>query len=390
MPSRPIRVLELRSVRGIGGGPEKTILAGAAQADARRFAVTVCYLRDRRDRVFALDRLASEAAVDYVEVVERHSFDPAIWPALRRLVRDRQVDIVHAHEYKTNLVALMLARAEGVIPLSTVHGWSGSGLRERLLYYPGDRWLLRRFPRVIAVSGAITDRLVRAGVRGDRISTVLNGIDTRRFERRHDRDRDARAALDLPPWALAIGSVGRIESEKRFDVLLEAIALLRQTRPSVTLVLAGRGSMEPPLRARAQKLGVADACLFAGHQDNVMDVYHALDVFVQSSDTEGTPNAILEAMALETPIVATAVGGTPDLITDGVHGLLVPRRDPAALASAIARTLDDSHATRSRLVAARHRVEHELSFAARMRSVEGIYEDLFDRRQPAAHSTAVA
>ena len=95
----PIRVLELRSVRGTGGGPEKTILAGAARSDPGRFAVTVCYIRDRRDEIFALDRVAADLGVDYVEVAERHSFDRGIWKQLRALVRDRHIDIVHAHEY---------------------------------------------------------------------------------------------------------------------------------------------------------------------------------------------------------------------------------------------------------------------------------------------------
>src|SRR6188472_4414588 len=100
--SNPIRVLELRSVRGTGGGPEKTILLGAARSDRSRYAVTVCYIRDLRDDVFHIDGRATELGVDYVEVRERHSFDWRIWPELRRLVRERRIDIVHSHDYKTN------------------------------------------------------------------------------------------------------------------------------------------------------------------------------------------------------------------------------------------------------------------------------------------------
>src|SRR5689334_15938071 len=104
---KPIRVLELRSVRGTGGGPEKTILLGAARTDPDRFAVTVCYIRDRRDEVFGIGERTDVRGqgLDYLEITERHSLDPAIWPALRRLVRDRRIDIVHAHEYKTDLLA---------------------------------------------------------------------------------------------------------------------------------------------------------------------------------------------------------------------------------------------------------------------------------------------
>jgi hypothetical protein len=135
---KPIRILELRSVCGTGGGPEKTLLTGAARTDPARFAVTVCYIRDARDETFFIDEVAAAHDIDYVEVVERHSFDPSIWPALRRLVRDRNVDIVHAHDYKTDLLALALAGSVGIIPLATAHGWTGGSRRERL-YYAADR-----------------------------------------------------------------------------------------------------------------------------------------------------------------------------------------------------------------------------------------------------------
>jgi len=127
----PIRVLELRSVRGTGGGPEKTILLGAARSNPDRYAVTVCYIRDARDPVFAIDRRAAALSIDYVEIVERHSFDRAVLPALRRIARERRIDIVHAHDYKTDVLGWWLRRAEGVIAMSTAHGWAGHTPRER-------------------------------------------------------------------------------------------------------------------------------------------------------------------------------------------------------------------------------------------------------------------
>ena len=382
MTVRPLRILELRSVRGTGGGPEKTILFGAARSDRTRVAVTVCYIRDRRDQVFELDRLAARLGLDYIEIDERHSFDWRVWPALRRLVRDRQIDIGHSHDYKTDLLAWLLSRADHRIKaLSTVHGWSGFSARERLLYYPADRLLLRTFPRVIAVSGPIKDGLVKSGLREDRVTVVLNGIDVDRFRRSHDRDAAARAALSLPSSAAVIGGIGRLEIEKRFDVLIEAFARLRETRRDVHLVLVGSGSLGPELLALARRKGVAEHCTFTGQREDVVELFHALDVFVQSSDTEGTPNAVLEAMALEVPVVATAVGGTHGVIADGVHGLMVPRRDPHALAGAMRSVLEDRQGAAARVAAARQRVEQVLSFPRRMATVEGIYEEMVDTRE---------
>lgn len=126
-----VRVLELRSATGAGGGPEKTILLGAEAADPR-IAVTVCYIRDARDNAFEIGERARRRGVDYVEIVEHGSFDRRVWPALRRLVRDRGIDIVHSHDYKTDLLAVMLSRTERIVPLATAHGWTGHSRRERL------------------------------------------------------------------------------------------------------------------------------------------------------------------------------------------------------------------------------------------------------------------
>ena len=136
MDSRPLRVLELRTVRGTGGGPDKTILLGTARTDAAKYQVTICYVRDARDEVFNIDERARRLPVSYVEVVERHSFDWRIWPALRRIVREREIDIIHGHDYKTNLLALLLARGEGIIAVSTAHGWVGQGKRELRVLLP--------------------------------------------------------------------------------------------------------------------------------------------------------------------------------------------------------------------------------------------------------------
>src|SRR5262245_48257074 len=113
-----VHILELRSVRGTGGGPEKTILLGAEQS-AERFAVTGCYVRDERDDVFGIDERARRFNIEYIEAREKHSFDLAVWRQLKEIVHSRKIDIVHAHDYKTNLLALLLSKSTGVIPLST-------------------------------------------------------------------------------------------------------------------------------------------------------------------------------------------------------------------------------------------------------------------------------
>src|SRR5262245_29346760 len=233
----PIRVLELRSVRGTGGGPEKTILHGAARRNAERFDVTLCYLRHEHDTAFGIDARARALGLDYVEVRERHPFDRRTWPALVSTIRARRIDIVHAHDYKTDFLALALACATGATPLSTVHGWIDDSWKERRIYSPADKQLLRLFPRVIAVSSVIARTLVESGVRPDRITTLLNGIDPAQFRRMRGQVAAARRALGIEPWQIAVGAVGRLEQVKRFDVLLAAVAQLQKRWPMLKVLI---------------------------------------------------------------------------------------------------------------------------------------------------------
>jgi glycosyltransferase involved in cell wall biosynthesis len=376
----PVRVLELRSVRGTGGGPEKTIFTGAAQS-APDIGVTVCYLRDARDEVFSIDRRAAAAGIDYVEVRERHSFDPSIWPRLTALVRSRGIDVVHAHDYKVNLLAWLLARATGVVPMSTAHGYTGNSRRELLLYYPADKKVLARFPVVVAVSSGVRDALVAGGCRPDRVRVLLNGIDPAAFHRDPARRASARAKYGVSEHDVVIGAVGRLEVQKRFDLLIQAVATLREGHSQIRLLVAGDGSLREDLESLVTRQGLGGVCRLVGQVDDVVEFHHALDLLVQSSEYEGTPNVVLEAMAMETPVIATDVGGTAELMRSSIEGIIVPSGDVPALVGAIGGVVSDPGGARKRAEAARRRVELELSFESRLRRLEDIYRELAARRR---------
>jgi len=363
-------------VRGTGGGPEKTILLGAAMADPRRAHVTVCYLRDQRDGVFKIHERAASAPVDYVEVPERHSFDPGVWSKLKQVIADRQIDLIHAHDYKTDLLALLLSRATRARALATVHGWTGHSPREKHFYYPADKRVLARFPRLIAVSSDIARELIAHGASPAKVTTVLNGIDHTQFKREPARVAAARAALGLEPHHVAIGAVGRLEPQKRFDLLIDAFATLRTRRPEARLIIAGDGSLRRALEEQRQRLGLQDSVRLTGHVTDVIELHHAFDLFAQSSDYEGTPNSVLEAMAMETPIVATEAGGTAELVHHGEHGRIIPIGKLDKLIASIEDALADAGGTRNMADRARKRVQGELSFESRVRRVEGIYTEV--------------
>ena len=158
--------------------------------------------------------------------------------------------------------------------------------------------------------------------------------------------------------------------------MIEAFAELKGRHPSLHLLIAGRGSLQAALQAQIERSGVAHSCRLLGHYADVPRLHHALDMLVQSSDYEGTPNAVLEAMAMQTPIVATDAGGTSELVESGVHGAVVPTGSAQILASAVEGLIADPRHRQEMRRAARERVEGPLSFAFRIESVERIYHDL--------------
>ena len=265
--------------------------------------------------------------------------------------------------------------------MATVHGWITNTPRERVYRFVDQR-LLARYPLVVAVSDVIRQTLIENGASPRRVRRLLNGVDHRYFRRRHTK-LSARARLGLSVEGLAIGSIGRLGREKRFDLLIAAAARLQ---PAPTVVLAGDGAAKQQLETLAADLAVPLRLL--GHCGDVRDVYDALDIFVQSSDTEGVPNAVLEAMAMEVPVVATDVGGTGEIVSHERQGLLTPRGDVDA---AIRETAQNLPAAARRVAAARTRVEQELAFDARMQALERLYRELMaEPTSPSARTLSAA
>ncbi|MGC4081722.1 MAG: glycosyltransferase [Vicinamibacterales bacterium] len=265
--------------------------------------------------------------------------------------------------------------------MATVHGWTGHSSRERWFYYPADKKVLSWMPRLVAVSSDIRNELVRWGARPERVTTILNGIDHRRFARDSTRTPAIRAALGITPDEFVVGAVGRAEPQKRFDLLIDACAQLRRSHPRLRLMIVGDGSLREALVSQVARLGLQDAVMLLGHRTDIANLHHAMDLFVQASDYEGTPNAVLEAMALETPLVATDVGGTAEVARSGIDAVIVPPGSDAVLVHAIQDAIGDVDGLRARARSARHRVETVLSFDARMDALERIYTELFEARR---------
>ncbi len=368
-------VLHARVVTGAGGGPDKTILNSPRFLRPMGYRTVCGFLRPPRDMGFeTLRQRATACDAPIIEIDDRGPWDAGVVACVNKIVGDLNVDVWHAHDYKTNLLGLLVRRQRPIKLITTCHGWVQRTWRT-IAYHQLDRFTLQRYDRVIAVSTDIAATCRRLGVNESRLALIENAIDTEQYFRFRTA-REAKLEFGWPADRKLIGAVGRLSAEKGFDLLIRAVARLVQNGRGIGLVIAGDGPEASSLKRLIADLQLADRVQLVGFQAELIPFYEAIDVFALSSRREGLPNVLLEAMALETPVVSTRVAGVPSLIEDGVNGLLTSIEDVDGLAATIARVLDDEEFGRRLAKAARDTVVSRFSFAKRMAKIAAIYDDV--------------
>lgn len=362
-----------------GGGAERVAAEIAIGLDPGRYERTLCLSRSSRDEPGA-SSVRSElesAGVRLLALDRRGAHSLAAWAPLMALLRGGGVDVLHAHKFGSNVWGSLLGRLAGVpVVVAHEHTWSYEGQRLRRIL---DRHVVARLSDVfLAVSSEDRRRMVAVErIPPERVVLVPNGI-----RAAAGSGRDVRAELGLDRRAEVVGAVAVQRPQKGLDVLIRAAAILAARRPRLRVLLIGGGAGDEPRRlaALAGELALDGVVTFLGSRADVPDVLRGLDVAVNASRFEGSPLAVMEYMAAGLPIVATRVGGVPDLVCDGREGLLVEPDDPDALAAAIDRLLDD-RALAARLgAAASRRQAAELTAEAMVGRVERIYATLLARR----------
>ena len=295
---------------------------------------------------------------------------------IRKLIADKHVNVVHTHGYRSDLIGGHAGKQAGVPVVTTVHGFTGGSIKNRL-FEALQRRVFRRFDAVVVVSKPQADLLRESGVPESRIQLIANALSAHPSP----LDRDAaRVALQLPPWGLVAGWIGRVSHEKAVDVFIDALSSISDRVISAAII--GDGPERASQQARADALAPG-RFQWLGALPDASRYYAAFDVFVMSSRAEGLPMVLLEAMAARIPIVATAVGGIPDLLS-AEEGVLVPPGDTKALASAIRATIDDPAAAFARAQAAQRRQRADFDVEPWSARYEALYHHLLGARAKAS------
>jgi len=337
--------------------------------DADRYRVFLCGIKQPEPA----SRWLSERGIQ-VHHLGRGRFDPRCIRDIAALARSVSARVLHVHGYTAADFGRLAARLAGCRLVLHEHFAD-----PRMPPYQAlaDRLLAPLTDAAIAVSDSTRRFLIdQRHLPAARVRLIWNGAPLDEFAPVcRERALAVRSGLGLAEEALVVGSIGRLNAQKGHRYLLEAAALLLPRQPRLRLLIAGDGDLLGELQQQAGALGIADRVVFAGHRTDVPDLLGALDVFCVSSVYEGTPLALFEAMAAGRAIVSTAVDGCREVLEDGVSGLLVPPRDPVALAAALERALSDD-ALRQALGASALAASRRYDVRACVDAMQSLYDEL--------------
>src|SRR5579862_2346370 len=374
-------------------GPAKNIFEFCRVARTLSTGTVVDLTLVTFDRSMSLDctrntdliEAAQRANIAVERIPERFVFDMQVVSRLRKLVKRFNPDLIQTHASKSHFLLRCSGVAKNQPWIAFHHGYTNTDFRSPI-YNSLDRWSLRAPDRIVTVSLATKGQLLRHGVPGERITVVHNAVQgqlRRTIQSDASTLRRKKIEVGVSPDEKLILCVGRLSREKAQFDLVSAIVHLRKLRPelAVRVMIIGDGPERERIQQAIQTGGLAAIVTLTGHLKDVTPYYAAADVLAIPSLSEGSPNALLEAMAFGVPVVATEVGGIPEIVTNGETALLVPALDPLAMAAALERLISEPATAANLAAQARKKVETEYSPEWRAKSLIGIYDDVYGRHQ---------
>jgi glycosyltransferase involved in cell wall biosynthesis len=364
-----LRILYLIDHASSTGGAERFAVGLATRLPRDRFEPWLCSTRGADAGGIAA---LADAGVPYVNLDRQTKWRIDRLAGLPSLIRRERFHILHTHKFGSNVWGSLIGTACRVpVIVAHEHSWSYEG--DPLRAWLDGRVIGRLATRFIAVSSADARRMeTRERVPADKIVVSPTGY----VPSARSPAIDLRAELGLAPQTPLIATAARCSPEKRLDILLDAHVRVLDSIPDANLAIAGDGKSRPELMRRAHELGLDGKVHFLGMRADVDAILRSADVAALASDREGSPLIMFECMATDTPLVATAVGGVPDVVEQGRTGILVPRRDPVALADGLVALLADPQRRAAIAAAARERLAQFTIDAAAERFAQ-LYETLF-------------
>lgn len=364
------------------------VIGGGEIGGAERHLLTLMRLMDRErftPELLCLCRgpfapQCRQEGITTHEVIMRHKLDLTTVAPIRHLIRKQDIDIVHTHGVRANLVARIAGRAEGIPVVTTFHSllrYDYSSQAEAWVARVLTRLTNNRTDRFIAISGAVKEDLIAMGVAPDKVQVIYNGLDVSLLVPGDDPNA-VRRKLGILPGQRVVAMVGRLHAVKGHVYLLQAARQIVTQYDDVVFLLVGEGPERQQIERTVEELGLSDKVIMTGYYPNISELYPIMDMLCLPSLMEGMGLVLLEAMYFGVPVVATQVGGIPEVIIDGESGLLVAPGNSEALAVAITWLLDDFY-LRQRLIAGGRQRAQEFTVEKMVHHTEKVYAGLVSR-----------
>lgn len=366
-----IKVLQTIRQGQIGGG-ERHVIDLVEGLDKSVFHPVVLSFTDG-EMIKHLNRAGIESHVIYTE----KAFDRSVWPKVSEWAKAQNFDLIHAHGTRACSNSYKTAQALKLPILYTVHGWSfhpGQNFVIKNLRQYFESFLVKHVDKTILVSEE--NQRVGQNLLGLKNSLVVkNGVDLKRFDP-SNTDQGLRIELGIPADVVLIGFIARITLQKDPLTLIKAFGILSKQHPNARLLVVGGGDLEPAVRELVKELNLQSVVFLEAFRTDVPRVLKAMDVFCLPSLWEGLPIGVLEAMAMGKPVVATPVGGTPELVEEGVNGYLVPEKNPIELAKKLSLLVNDAQKRTAFGLASRNKIEKDYTVARTVEEVSKVYQSL--------------
>jgi glycosyltransferase involved in cell wall biosynthesis len=317
---KTLTILDLRDSPWVDG-PGRTILDCGASLQEKGFRFLVGSFNGGSQKTSAYGEEAQRRGLELFTINESRSFDFKVIGQILDIIDSEDVDIIHSHDFRSDVFGLLCAKMRGKPVVSTVHGWIKNDLKGEV-YTAIDKFLLRFFNKVITVSNRTRGLVVSALVPKRKIIVIQNALRVENY-RINRNEQKLRSELGIDADTILVGNIGRLSAEKGQLNFLKAGDIVRRSGTKIMFVLIGTGPDQEELERYVSNNGLNGSTLFAGFRDDMIDIYNSLDLVVQSSFTEGMPNVVLEASLMGVPVIATDVGGTAEIIENGVSGTLV-------------------------------------------------------------------
>lgn len=370
--TRPVRVLQFITPSGFYGA-ERWILALANNIDNQSVVCDLAVTRESESQDLTLAKVYPDQVGDIHYLDMKGRFDLSVIRKLRQIIKDREIDIIHTHGYKSDILGLIAAKSCGIPCLSTPHGFSGKTGWKLAAFIRIGTHMLRYFDAVAPLSEELLADMARFKVPGNRTRLIRNGVDLTEIDEVIKTCATSSRAVDSPT---TIGFIGQMIPRKGLPDLLEVFDRLYKQDPAIRLDLLGDGRQRAELEKQSKERASGEAVSFLGFRSDRLERLSKFDLFVMTSSLEGIPRCLMEAMAMGVPVVAYDIPGVDQLVEHEVTGLLAPHGDKDALEQLCRKVLEDKQLSARLAANARQLIDDRYSAARMAREYESLFNEL--------------